>query len=252
MKYSNDYRSEGEEKKRSSKGFYIALAVCLVAVAGVAVVTFWNDSPAPGDNDILPTTTTSARAATTTTTVQQVVVPATGVPDDRTTQTTAKTTATVTTTTVNAGDLFVFPVSNTVIRDYSEDLIFSETLGEWRTHNGVDFAAEKGAQVKAVADGTIKAIGEDPLWGGMVEIDHGDKLISRCYGVTAKDLKVGQTVKAGQGIGTVCDIPSEILDEPHLHLEVLVNGNYQNPMTLIRGSVVRKTQGTTAVTTTKK
>ena len=247
MKYSNDFEPGSDEKKRSAKGFYIAMAVCLVAIAGVAVVTFWKDSPKTDTGNMLTTTvtTTSTAKTTVTTTAQPVAVTATGVADDRTTQTTI-----TTTTAANMEELFVFPVSNTIIRDYSTDLVFSETLGEWRTHNGVDFAAESGTPVKATADGTVKSIEEDPLWGHMIQIDHGNKVISCCYGVTAKDVAVGQTVTAGQVIGTVSGIPAEILDESHIHLEIFVNGNYQDPMTLIRGSAVRKTE--TATTTATK
>lgn len=252
MKYSNDYQSGGDEKSRSGKGFYIALAVCLVAVAGVAVVTFWSGSSMTGDESTPTITTTATRTTmTTTTSARQVGVTVTGIPDERTTNTTTATKTAVTTTTLSAEGLFVFPVSNTILRSYSDSPVYSETLGEWRTHNGVDFAAESGAQVKAPSDGTIKAIGKDPLWGDMIEIDHGDKLVSRCYGVVAKNIKVGQKVSAGQLIGTISSVPSEILDESHLHFEIIVNGNYQDPMTLIHGEAVTKTN-VTAATTAKK
>ncbi len=246
MKYSRDFQPEGEDKKRAARGFHIALALCLLAIVGVAVVTFLVDTP---DKDIDETPTTTVTTPTVTTTAKPVAAPATGVPDTRTTTTTATTTtATVTTTAVQA-DLFVFPASNVILREYSDDLVFSETLNEWRTHNGVDFETKKGQEIKAAADGTVIAIQEDPLWGHVIQIDHGDKLVSRYCGVTASGVKEGQAVKAGQVIGSVSDIPAEILDDCHIHVEFIANGKYVDPMTLIRGEAVKKTTVTTTTTT---
>lgn len=239
MKHSTEHKSGG--KIRTAKGFYIAVAICLLALAGVATVTFRNTTPKVDTDETTVTTrrTSKLTMPTTPTTAKQVVVPATGVPDTRTT--TPKTVpVTTATTAASSGDLFIFPVSNVIVREYSDTLIFSETLGEWQTHNGVDFAAESGQKVKATADGIVLTVREDPLWGGLVEIDHGNKLVTRCYGVDAT-VQQGQTVRAGDVIGTVSTVPAEILDQPHVHLELIVNGNYQNPMTLIRGESVRQT-----------
>ena len=238
MKNDTTFTHEDMPKKSSGKGFYIALAVCLVAVCGVAVSSFVSgltkDTP---KTDATGTTVTPQ----TTTSVQQVVIPATNVKDDRTTATTTAKPTTVTTTA--AADLFVFPATNRVLLGFSDSLIYSETLEEWSTHNGVDFAAEKGAQVKATAGGTVKRIYRDALWGDTVEIDHGGKVISRCCGVEAKNLKEGQTVAAGDVIGTVSEIPSEVLMESHIHLEILANDKYVDPLLLIRGEAVMPETG---------
>ncbi|MBR2405779.1 MAG: M23 family metallopeptidase [Clostridia bacterium] len=241
MKHDDEYKDEELPVKASGKGFYVALAVCLVAVCGVAVATF-----AGGLSKAEPQTQTT-RALITTTAVQQVVIPATDVKDDRTTTTAMKTTASVPQTTTTAGEaLFVFPASNTVVLPYSAELIYSETLGSWNTHNGVDFAAEAGSTVKAPAGGTVKQIYEDPLWGHVIEIDHGGKVISRCCGVTVQGIKVGDTVKAGQTIGTVSEIPCEIVGATHVHVEIVANDKYVDPLLLIRGKTV--TAATTTVT----
>ena len=246
MKYDDPYEKEDLPVKAGNKGFYIALAVCLVAVCGVAVATFVgslsSDKPTPS------TTTTTAP------TTAQVDNPAENIPDERpttTTSTTVKSTTTTakptTTTTTAAGSLFVFPASNRVITPYSEDPVYSETLGEWSTHNGVDFAAEKGQTVKAAADGTVAKLYTDPLWGDVVEIQHGGNVLSRYYGVKAKDLKEGKTVKAGDVVGTVSEIPAEIVMDTHIHMEVLANDKYVDPLTLIH----RKTVTVTTAVATK-
>lgn len=240
MKYSDEFEIE-EEKKSSGKGFYIALAVSLIAICGVAVTTFVNtlpkNEPENGDQATVPTTTTTQS-------VQQVVIPATDVKDDRTT--TTVTTSTATQTTV-AADLFVFPVSNRVLRSFSKMHYFSESLGEWVTHNGVDFEAEEGAKVKATADGEIASIRQDALWGDIIEVKHDGNIITRYCGVVAS-VTEGERVKAGDVIGAVSSIPAEVLDAAHLHMELIVNGIYTDPLTLIKGKTVSVT--TAGVTTT--
>lgn len=242
MNYSNDLRPDGDEKKRSMKGFYIALALCLLAIAGVAVVTLFGDSP-----DMEGTPTTTVTAPTIITTERPVAGNVTGVPDTRTT-TTVKTAAPTTSTTRQQSDLFVFPASNVILCPFSDRLVYSETLGEWRTHNGTDFEAALGEEIKAAADGTVHAVYEDPLWGHVIELDHGDKLLSRYCGVKATGIAAGDTVKAGQVMGTVTEIPGEIADAAHVHVEILANNKYTDPMTLIRGEAIVKT--TAAATTT--
>lgn len=241
MKYSDELETE-EEKKHSGKGFYIALAICLIAICGVAVTTFVStlptDEPESADQTTVSTTTTTKS-------VQQVVIPATDVKDDRTTATT--TTVAVTQTTAKT-DLFVFPVSNCVLRPFSKTHYFSDTLGEWVTHNGVDFEAEEGTEVKAAADGTVTDIRQDALWGDVIEIEHIGNITTRYCGVTAASIAEGQSVKAGDVIGALSAVPAEVLDSSHLHMEVMVNGTYTDPLTLIQGQTVSVT--TAAATTT--
>ena len=65
-----------------------------------------------------------------------------------------------------APTFFVRPVSGEVLRDYSGDeLVYDRTMGDWRTHNGVDFLAADGALVCAVADGVIEDVYRDEYYG---------------------------------------------------------------------------------------
>ncbi len=234
-----DFEPDTEEKK-NPKAFYWVLAACMIAVCGAVVTTVVGtlpkDVPEPSQS------TTKGLAATTTSVVQQVVIPATNIPDDRTTTTTLSTT---TTTAGKTQALFVLPASNRVLRPYSETHQYSETLGEWCTHNGVDFAADKNQLVKAVADGIIKVITKDTLWGDVIEIDHGNKRFSRYCGVAPQGVKVGDAVKAGNTIGKVTSVPSEMKDASHVHLEILVNGKYLDPLTLLQGETVTVTTSAT-------
>lgn len=243
------------KKFLSGKGFYVALAACLVAVCGVAVGSFVN-SRAGLERD---SSTVSSPASNTPSASrdQPVDHPMSNVPDDRTTTTTVNTTRTTTTTkavTPTGADepLFVLPLTNQVLREYSAGKqVYSQTMQDWRTHNGVDFQGEKGQKVKALADGTVQSIETDPLWGPVLTLDHGFGILSRYCGVTAdKDLAKGDTVEVGDVIGTLGDIPCEILDGSHLHLEILVNDQYTDPVEAI-GREVKVVATTTTKAATK-
>ena len=127
---------------------------------------------------------------------------------------------------------FIKPVEGEIIREYAkENLIYSNTLGEWITHYGIDIKAEKTTVVKASADGTIKSIKNDPRYGITVVIEHVNGY-SSVYSnlLMAEFVKEGEKVKQGQTIGTVgTTAVFEIADEPHLHFEILKDGEYLDP-----------------------
>ena len=73
----------------------------------------------------------------------------------------------------------VMPVNGEVIKPFSNgELVKSETLGVWKTHDGVDIKGDTGTQVKAMNHGTVTKVWEDALWGNCVTIDHGDGIES--------------------------------------------------------------------------
>lgn len=116
-----------------------------------------------------------------------------------------------------------------------EELQYSKTLKNWRTHRGVDFMAEVGNNVRAIYDGKVENVSSTNLDGYTVTISHADGLVS-VYKSLGEDIKVevGDTVKAGDVIGTVgATMLTEEADGPHLHLEMTLNGNYVNPLDYI-------------------
>ena len=177
-------RKSGWKRFFTGKGFYVALAVCLVAVCGVAVATFVDTLPKTQEESS-GTPGTSSPLVTSPTTEQPVDNPVSDVPYERPTTTTPTTAATKPPTTpvdTKPADLFMLPIGNEVLKPFSDGQpVYSETMQDWRTHNGTDFKGEKGTEVKAVADGTILKVENDPLWGPVIEIDHGFQIISRWY-----------------------------------------------------------------------
>ncbi|MCI5801408.1 MAG: M23 family metallopeptidase [Oscillospiraceae bacterium] len=128
---------------------------------------------------------------------------------------------------------YIMPVSDTVFNPYSGDeLVKDETLNKWHTHRGMDIRAELGTEVRAAADGTVTAVTDDTMWGRVVEISHADGLVSRYCGLDpAAAVIEGDIVLVGDVIGTVGDTNlAETALEPHLHFEMLRDGEAVDPL----------------------
>ena len=124
----------------------------------------------------------------------------------------------------------------TVINPYSGgELVKSETLGVWKTHDGVDLAADLGTAVSAIMKGTATDVRDDPLWGICVTIDHGNEVIGHYCGLDESvTVKTGQDVSMGEIIGKVGNTAdAECKLAPHLHLAVTVSGAYTDPIKFI-------------------
>ena len=125
------------------------------------------------------------------------------------------------------------PVKGEILREFAKDsLIYSETLQEWITHNGIDIKADKTSVVKAAASGTVSAIKNDPRYGLTVIINH-DNGYQTVYSnlLTAEFVVKGEKVEKEQTIGTVGNSASfEIADSYHLHFELLRNNEYLDPV----------------------
>jgi murein DD-endopeptidase MepM/ murein hydrolase activator NlpD len=99
-------------------------------------------------------------------------------------------------------------------------------------HEGVDFMAEEGTPVLAAAGGVVIFAGVHPQYGNMIEIDHGNDLVTR-YAHTSKMLvKVGDVVLRGGRIAEVGNTGRST--GAHLHFEVRHRGVAQNPARFLR------------------
>lgn len=124
------------------------------------------------------------------------------------------------------------PVIGKIGTDYTEDsLIYSETLDKWTSHKGIDIIAPEGTAVGAALSGTVQEVYEDPLWGMVVVLSHGDNLLTK-YASLSEDglIEEGATVNKGDIIGRVGKTAAvEMLMEPHVHFEVIEDGISINP-----------------------
>lgn len=99
--------------------------------------------------------------------------------------------------------------------------------GEAAIHEGIDFTAEMGTPIKAAAAGVVITVEKHPQYGNMVEIDHGNDLITRYAHSSKVFVKPGVLVRRGQKIAEVGS--SGRSTGPHLHFEVRIRGVAQNP-----------------------
>lgn len=132
--------------------------------------------------------------------------------------------------------VFDKPVEGTLMKEYAKDkLVYSETLKEWVVHTGVDIKADKTTVVKAAENGKVVSIKNDPRYGTTVIIEHTNGYETRYANLlTAEFVNIGDEVIKGQTIGTVGNTATfEIMDDFHLHFEILKEGEYQDPALFI-------------------
>lgn len=133
---------------------------------------------------------------------------------------------------------FIVPVTGEIIMDYSMDMpVYWKTLDQYMTHSGVDISAPKGTSVSACAAGTVTRIEEDDKLGIIVEINHGNNIIS-VYGNMGKEnlIELGEVVSRGDIIGEVGKTSLfEFEEEDHLHFEIRKNNEPVDPGNYISG-----------------
>lgn len=222
--------------KNNSRGLYIALAICIVAIVCIGVYSaIMNAVSVPEAPIVRPSATANRKP-------QATNAPAVTVPKrtDRAPQSTAAVVVPNTTddmsVSVNnsAKRVYTKPVNGNVTKEFSSDvLVYSVTMNDYRVHNGIDFSASVGNPVGAFCDGEITGIYEDPLMGHTVVIDHGEGLVSvysNLSSVFPKGIEVGAKVKSGDviaGVGESALI--ECADTCHLHFEVMKDNVYVDP-----------------------
>lgn len=99
--------------------------------------------------------------------------------------------------------------------------------GQRAFHEGVDFMAESGTPIYAAGGGIVVFSDTYAGYGNMIEVDHGNGLISRYAHASKRQVKVGDVVMKGQKIGEVGSTGRST--GPHLHFEVRHRGAAQNP-----------------------
>ena len=194
--------------KIAGKGYYIALILCAAAIGISGYLYYHNanqddpslENPNPSVDVMGPNATDPTTAPTAPTTKQPLVTGR--------------------------------PVAGEVIMDYSMDcLCYNPTTRDWRTHNGMDFAAQAGTPVKAAAQGTVYTIYQDESMGTTIVIRHEDGYVTTYSSLSADTaVSVGQTVTLGQTIGyagTTALLETSLGD--HVHFSVTCNGKPMDP-----------------------
>jgi len=138
----------------------------------------------------------------------------------------------------SAPAVYTWPVKGEVLRGFSVDaLAYDATMGDWRTHGGIDIAAQEGLKVLCVSDGTVKAVTQDALMGTTVVVEHPEGLVSTYSNLEDEvAVETGQEVDTGTVLGTVGTTAiAEAGQSGHLHLEMTLNGQPVDPTGYLPG-----------------
>jgi murein DD-endopeptidase MepM/ murein hydrolase activator NlpD len=100
-----------------------------------------------------------------------------------------------------------------------------------RPHEGIDVVAEMGAPIVAPASGTVTKVARETGYGNVLEIDHGNGIVTRYAHCSRIDVHRGQHVTRGQRIAAVGN--TGLATGPHLHYEIHVNGKVVDPLTYV-------------------
>lgn len=233
----------------NGKGFYIALAICLVAVGSAAYIAASSSygllnnnagsSAAPSQQQATPnvawdTGSETAQANNAVSNVPKESSKASSAAASQQTKTSSELTN-------DKGEKLVFmlPVNGEIITSYSNNApVYDKTMDDWRVHNAVDISAKAGTPVSADADGKVSEVTTDPLLGTTVKIDHGNGIVST-FANLSKDVTVkkSQQVNAGDIIGCVGQTAqAESLIAPHLHYSMTKDGVSIDPLSFVKQS----------------
>lgn len=254
------------DNKKGSKGFYAALGISAVMIGSACYFAYGQSEKlteeltsknsvsapdvtvgkraenVPKETTVYRTTApviTTIRTYTTAAVRSEVTLPASSISIDSKTEPVKEASTPAEPGTAQTGAVKMenpkaplADMSNVIGAFSGGELVKNETTGSWQTHNGTDLAAEVGAEVYAVSGGEIASVENDPIWGVTVVLDHHNGFITRYCGLsTGLEVQKGDFLVSGDLIGTVgntADIESAL--PPHLHIELMHNGSYIDPL----------------------
>ena len=217
--------SDNKCSRRGGQGYYIALILCAAAI-GITGYAYYRNASAAREVSVEETVSEIPALVPE---AEDVPVIATQPPN----QTTPAPTETAPAPTQKQSLKTMSPVVGDTISGYSmEALSYNQTTRDWRTHNGVDLAAEAGSEVCAAADGEVATVYEDDAMGTTVVIRHADGYTTRYASLAENPLvKPGDAVTMGQAIGYASD--SAIVESTlgaHVHFGVTCHDEPMDPV----------------------
>ena len=218
MSDNKNYRSG-----KYGKGYYIALILCAAAIGITSYVYYRNNDNAGEAQEVLEASAPLEEDVPVLGT--QPVMPESAGDKGETQPVQPRTLKTTS------------PVAGQEVFGYSmEALSYNQTTRDWRTHNGVDIAAEAGTEVMAAAAGEVYTTYEDESLGYTVVIRHEGGYTTH-YSSLGEDLRVqaGDTVEMGQVIGTVGETALvETVLGPHVHFSVTCQDAPMDPADFLK------------------
>lgn len=131
---------------------------------------------------------------------------------------------------------YTMPLAGELQREFSVDeLLWDDTMQDWRTHNGIDIASDVGTEVDTAGEGTVIESYEDEKYGFVVKVQHADGVVTVYKNLEKTVVEKDDILDKGQMIGTVGNKGAfEIAQKPHLHFEVIIEDKNTNPLNLIK------------------
>lgn len=233
-------------------GFYIALLVCVVAAGVVGYFALLNNNdaqtdpvqavdqtdPGPAQSVSLP----EQEPAKPVIAQEPIVAPKPAPQPDASeadaapasvSDDTARPAADTAPAAVQDTEEVLAPLAGETVAVFSVDqLTYDATLGDWRTHDGIDIQAAAGSPVVATAAGTVLSVEEDGRLGTVVVVDHNNGYVTT-YASLQPEVAVlaGDTVAAGDPLGAVGNTSlSEAGLGAHLHFSVTKDGQAVDPL----------------------
>lgn len=105
-----------------------------------------------------------------------------------------------------------------------------------RAHEGIDVAAQMGAPIVAPASGVVARVARESGYGLVVEVDHGNGIVTKYAHCSRITVRQGQRVTRGEEIAAVGN--TGLSTGPHLHYEIRVNGKVVDPLTFVLPNVI--------------
>ncbi len=224
------------------RGFYIVLFLCVATIGFSGYYLITSLTPDTGGNTISPVAATPEITlpdpviATTppaeVVVEEPIVLP--DIPEEPVEETPAPVTPPVQQT--ESPVVYTWPVKGEVIRSFSTEVLSrDDTMGDWRTHDGIDIAASLGTSVLSPSRGTVLSVTQDEMMGYTVVIQHPDDVVSTLSNLSSVTVvKEGDTVETGTVIGAVGDSAlAESGIQAHLHLEFTQDGTVIDPLLLL-------------------
>jgi murein DD-endopeptidase MepM/ murein hydrolase activator NlpD len=127
------------------------------------------------------------------------------------------------------------PLSGELTRKFTmDDLVYYETIGEWRVHKGIDIKPKDTLLIESALAGKVEAVNNSEITATEIIIDHGNNVKTLYSNLISANVQAGDTVKKGQVIGNLGKTVSiESAEGTHLHFELIVDGKHVNPLDYI-------------------
>jgi murein DD-endopeptidase MepM/ murein hydrolase activator NlpD len=219
-------QNENQKKRFAGKGYYIALIACIAAV-GISGYVFVKTAQESAQETVetVAVVTVSPSPEASASPSEAAAQAETDQMEDQYEDTAAEV----------QEEPVQWPVQGAVTAQFSQDtLTYSQTMADWRTHEGLDIAAETGADVTAAQSGTVTAVYQDDLLGNVVVVSHSGDLATRYANLSSTAVSEGDTVAAGDLLGQVgTSALLEVAEPSHLHFEVFSQGLAVDPLSYL-------------------